>query len=454
MRASFPPAFMNPRGLHIDSLNRAPQLERLEDRRLMALDTVAPVQEEVRMEATTLLQRGSDPRSNDAYFAALDDEELAEGESNEIVRTAAALNGFRASRDTMTYSAEFSPSGEYFATGTREVTVFRTATGDVVRTFNGHDNLVMSTVFVSETEILSVSYDGTARLENIETGETVQTWGIGGLGVDVVVYNRKVLIDVTERQSKLIDLDTGYVKNVSPGRYHRFVPGTDYIVYTSEDGRQLWREHLINGGKVKLADLMENGEAYDLAVSASGKSAAVVGMHGMVIHVDLETGTVTPLSTEGIAAHGVTFAGEKMITTNGSGKVFVRAIVNGEPKILEEISFGTFVDVPRLLPGTNELVVVKTSDASESRLVVTTLQSIDPTEDNVVSASAGGKKSAQDELTKASKSLQEADLLLQQKMGIHTDTVAAYESAKGAITALEETVAVGGGKTKRHAHDA
>lgn len=385
------------------------------------------------------------------------------GATSESGRTAIALDGKQPSLDTPISSTAVSSNGEFFATGTREIKIMRTSNGEPVRTLTGHAGPVMGMAFLENNELLSVSYYGTVRLENIVTGALIREWGTGGISNDLHVMGRKAVIDVAERASKIIDLETGKMTDFTAGRYQRFVPVTDYIVYADETGMELWREHLTKGGRVKLTDVPN--EIYNIAVSANGESVAVVGRAGMVTHVNLKDGTITPVSTTGSSGYGVMFHHEKLVTTNVTGRLSVREIQSGIATLVEERLIGPNAGTPKAIPGTKEIVTPTMSDPSNSRLAVTSLQSADPIGNGITDAALGGATNAEDILAaiagnpdlsgtrRAAKTdvvfaqihlcetridLQEADSNVQTQMSEHAQSLSAYEVAKAKVPLAQE----------------
>jgi len=73
-------------------------------------------------------------------------------------------------------SAAFSPDAKQIVTASYDGTarIWNSETGAVFRVLEGHNELVVSAVFSPDAKhIVTASYDGTARIWNSETGNTV-----------------------------------------------------------------------------------------------------------------------------------------------------------------------------------------------------------------------------------------------------------------------------------------
>ena len=70
----------------------------------------------------------------------------------------------------------FSPNGRYLASGASAIALWDLQTGQISRTLEGHQHSIRAVAFSPDSRfIASASLDKTARIWNVETGETVRT---------------------------------------------------------------------------------------------------------------------------------------------------------------------------------------------------------------------------------------------------------------------------------------
>ena len=73
----------------------------------------------------------------------------------------------------------FSSDGKKIASGSRDETVrvWHVETGECIKTFEGHNDVVCSVCFSSDgKKIASGSHDKTVRVWHVETGECIKTF--------------------------------------------------------------------------------------------------------------------------------------------------------------------------------------------------------------------------------------------------------------------------------------
>ncbi|ALF52903.1 hypothetical protein ACX27_08590 [Nostoc piscinale CENA21] len=98
------------------------------------------------------------------------------------------LNGH--SKDV--YSVAFSPDGKTLASGSHDKTIkiWNVATGQEIRTLNGHSNWVKSVTFSPDGKTLaSGSYDETIKIWNVATGQEIRTLNGHSHWIDSVAFS-------------------------------------------------------------------------------------------------------------------------------------------------------------------------------------------------------------------------------------------------------------------------
>lgn len=84
------------------------------------------------------------------------------------------LQTFDAKREH--YTLAWSSDGKYLAAGRGYISIWDVLTGQQVKTLKGHNSSVYSVTFSPDSKLLaSASHDGTAKIWNINSGESIQT---------------------------------------------------------------------------------------------------------------------------------------------------------------------------------------------------------------------------------------------------------------------------------------
>jgi WD40 repeat protein len=196
----------------------------------------------------------------------------------------------------------FSPDGLRVVSGSEDKTLklWDAATGQLIRTFEGHASEVRSVAFSPDgTQVLSGSgdargKDNTLRLWELATGKLMRTFQGHSAGVRSVAFSRDgthVLSGSEDKTLKLWDTATGQLLRSFEGHANRvyavaFSPdGTRLLSGSSDKTVRLW--NAVTGKLVRT--FQEHSEVYALAFSPDG-GHVLLGLDGTPKLRDANTG--------------------------------------------------------------------------------------------------------------------------------------------------------------------
>ena len=92
-----------------------------------------------------------------------------------------------------------------------EIEIREINSGNVVRSWKGHQGEVSGLVFPSDGGLVSGSWDGFLKMWDLETGREVWARDLGGMGVNALVElpGGRVAAGCNDRTVRVLDLDTG-----------------------------------------------------------------------------------------------------------------------------------------------------------------------------------------------------------------------------------------------------
>ena len=215
---------------------------------------------------------------------------------------------FQGHQDSL-YAAVLSPDGKTLATSSydQQIKLWDVASGKEIRTLSGHSDAVFDLAFQPDGKILaSASGDRTVKLWNVENGERLDTFGQPLKEIYSVAFSpdgKRVAAGGVDNRIRVWQISSEGKENTNPLLHARFAhEGAVVKIVYSADGKML-----VSAGEdrtVKIWDaesLTERQElehqsdwAPALAISPDGKSIAVGRLDGSLALYDAASGQLIP----------------------------------------------------------------------------------------------------------------------------------------------------------------
>jgi len=248
-------------------------------------------------------------------------------------------------------SLAFSPDGKSLvSTGSDgQMRLWDVATGNLVRSFDGHRGIVRGVYFLAGgKQLLSGGGDNTVRLWDVATGKELRqvTLGPGGLYALLLSADQRKLLQVGSLGDvHELDLDGG-----KPRQVLKAVGGPAVVSALSPDGKLL-AETRVGKTEVTLHDVASGNPVLRiprgrqvlvqaLAFSADGKELAFFGMSPTVTVWDVATGKPSPGRTDILTGAALAGAfspdGRFLIGVNTSAQVWGAA----SGQVLRQLDLG------------------------------------------------------------------------------------------------------------------
>lgn len=141
----------------------------------------------------------------------------------------------------------FSPDGRTLAAGFLSIVLLDVASGRPIRTLSGHENIVASVEFASESRLISAGHDHTVRMWDVATGRTIRTLEdparppLQIAGLSVRARDGRIAIGGSSRVVALLDAETGAIVRTLPAQRLAitglaFAPGGAQLAACGMDG--------------------------------------------------------------------------------------------------------------------------------------------------------------------------------------------------------------------------
>lgn len=197
---------------------------------------------------------------------------------------------------TQTTTAKFSEDGAYLISGDEDgmVKVFETAKGTPISTLKGHkQRLIYTDISRDNGTIVSVDFSGKAKVWNVQTQDTIQTFGVGKGTTSMVLhpdgrtlmtgFRKDIRLWRTETGKKITDL-TGLIEDWESKSINavRFGVDTQSIVSAGERTLRFWTE--TSSEKIELGDIIEQ-----VILHPDGRHVATLEENGQIVLWDVIT---------------------------------------------------------------------------------------------------------------------------------------------------------------------
>lgn len=159
------------------------------------------------------------------------------------------------------YALSYTPDGLYVVTGrlNKALELWEPDSKTVVRTFEGHTDVVVSISFGKDKQMLTASWDGTARIWDVSTGLMVKKFKGHTAAVQAAIYNadgKQVITAGDDRTIRIWDINTSKTVKVLTGHQAEVTS-----LCLSKDGKILISASL--DGVIKLWNLDKGTEFYE-----------------------------------------------------------------------------------------------------------------------------------------------------------------------------------------------
>jgi WD40 repeat protein len=208
-----------------------------------------------------------------------------------------AVQSFAGHTDEIT-SVAISKDGKYLATGSYDNTakLWDIQTGNLIQTLNGHENWVSDVAFSPDGRyLLTGSFDNTAKIWDLSNGTVIVTLSGHSDTVLAVAYSPEgnfVLTGSNDKTAKLWDVRTGQEIYTFNGHEEAvwnvaFSPDSKMILTGSQDmTAKLWDFEARSEIYTFQASV---GDVYSVAFSPSGKQIVIAGRAGSAELWDVES---------------------------------------------------------------------------------------------------------------------------------------------------------------------
>ena len=256
------------------------------------------------------------------------------------------------------FEVDISPDGKYLATASVDGTarLWDLATGETIRTFSGHTGAIDGLAFSPDGKTLITGGDQTVRLWDVATGEELQVFSGHTAGVGDVEFSpdgQSIVSSSGDQTARIWDVASGQTLHVLTGHSSyltrvTYSPDGKYVLTSSgDDTARLW--DAATGDEVKVFS-GHTGDVSAIAFSPDGKYVVTGGDDHVVKLWDVATGQlVREFSGHKAWVGGIEFSPDGQLLLTGSGDRTARLwdvatgqsirVFGGNTAVLQDVAF-------------------------------------------------------------------------------------------------------------------